>query len=229
VIAVSEDIGDFLVERVGIPRTKLAVIPNGVDTKRFAPSLVRVSDGTIAPAGAPVVGTVGRLDPAKDHITLLRAFRAVRAAIPSAHLVIVGDGACRGALEAFIGEHGLAGSVHLLGERSDIPALLAQLDVFVLSSVNEGLPLALLEAMACAIPVVTTDVGTAGVVVRSANAGVVVPPKDVDGIARAIVSVLDDASLARRLGTAGRAMVADRHDIAATVDAYLDLCGAGEM
>jgi glycosyltransferase involved in cell wall biosynthesis len=228
VVAVSDEIADFLVERVRLPRARVVVIPNGVDTERFAPRAADGPDDVAGLSGAPVIGTVGRLDPAKDHVTMLQAFCAVRAAVPSARLVIVGDGACRPQLEAFISEHGLGDSVRLLGERSDIPEVLSRLDVFALSSINEGLPLALLEAMACAKPVVTTDVGAAGAVVRRASAGIVVPPRDVDALAAGMLCLVRDLPRARRLGAAGRAVVERQYDLAATVTAYLALCGVGE-
>src|SRR6185436_3354802 len=141
------------------------------------PSIATARRGLGIPLDVPVLGTVGRLDPAKDHLTMLQAFCRVREVVPSARLVIVGEGNCRGDLEAFIARHDLQGSVHLLGERWDIPAMMACMDVFVLSSINEGLPLALLEAMACERPVITTDVGAAGGVVRRAGAGLVVQPR----------------------------------------------------
>jgi glycosyltransferase involved in cell wall biosynthesis len=227
VVAVSEEIAAFLVERVGLPRTKVTVIPNGVDVDRFSPAASSTTGDPGLPSGSPLIGTVGRLDPVKDHVTMLRAFLAVRDAVPSARLVIVGDGVSRPEIEACIRQHGLEECVSLLGERADIPALLARLDVFVLSSVHEGLPLALLEAMACARPVVTTDVGAAGAVVRRANAGIVVPPGDVGALAAGMLSMLRDAPQARRLGAMGRVAVEQHHDLAATVDAYLALCGVG--
>src|SRR5207253_5451719 len=108
-----------------------------------------------------VAGTVGRLDPVKDQVGLIRAFaRADRAqASPGPRaLVIAGDGPCRGELEATIAELGLGDSVRVLGERDDIPLVLQALDVFVLSSIGEGISNAILEAMATGLPVIATPV-----------------------------------------------------------------------
>jgi len=139
-------------------------------------------------------------------------------------LVIIGEGPMRPELEREVKRHGLEGSVRLLGERLDVPALLPGLDVFVLSSVNEGLPLALLEAMACARPVVVTDVGGVAGVVDRGRAGVVVTPGDVDGIAKAVIGLLRDPVHAAQLGAAGRKIVEQRYDLRSTIDAYLALC-----
>jgi glycosyltransferase involved in cell wall biosynthesis len=227
VVTVSEEVVGFLIDSVGIPAHKVTVITNGVDTDRFAPSVARLRDDIGIPVDVPVIGTVGRLDPAKDHLSLLKAFRLVSERVPAARLLIVGDGACRAGLEAYIRSHSLAERVHLLGERSDIPALLPCMDVFALSSINEGLPLALLEAMACARPIVTTDVGAAGAVVRRAGAGIVVQARDVVALADAMSSLLKDPDGARRQGLTARSVVEKRYNLATTVDSYLALCGVG--
>src|SRR6185503_20430449 len=128
-------------------------IYNGVDVERFAPGdrlAVRAAAGL--PADAVIVGTVGRLDPVKDHDGLLEAF--ARASTASAlHLAIVGDGPTRAALAARVASLGLGDRVHLLGERDDVPAVLRALDVFVLSSIGEGISNAILKAMASGLPV----------------------------------------------------------------------------
>ena len=127
-------------------------------------------------------------------------------------------------LDREVTRHGLGGSVRFLGARFDVPALLPCLDVFVLSSVHEGLPLALLEAMACAKPVVVTDVGGVAALVDGGRTGVVVAPGDVDGLAKAVVGLLRDPVLAAQLGRAARMLAEQRYDLRATIDAYLDLC-----
>ena len=227
VVVVSEEIGEFLTREARVAGSKVVVVPNGVDLARFTPKPDREGARFGLPRDAAVIGTIGRLDPAKDHLTMLSAFEIVRESVPAAHLVIVGEGACRTEIEAFIAAHGLGPSVSLLGQRFDIPTLLADMDVFALSSINEGLPLALLEAMATARPVVTTDVGAAGGVVRRAGAGIVVPPKDASSLARALLSLLNNTALARRFGALGRSAVEDRYSLGTTVESYLRLCGVG--
>jgi len=191
---------------------------------RFAPPTGGERAALGVPAGVPVAGTVGRLDPVKDHATLLAGFRRVLETVPEARLVIVGEGEMRPQVEAFVALYGLQGRVVLLGERLDVAALLPGLDVFVLSSFNEGLSLALLEAMACARPVVVTDVGAAAGVVGDGRAGLVVPPKDPEALAAAVARLLQDREAAGRLGSTGRRLIEQRYDLRETVAAYLALC-----
>ena len=224
VVGVSEEVVEFLVREVGLPPAKVALIRNGVDAVRFAPPTGGERAALGVPAGVPVAGTVGRLDPVKDHATLLAGFRRVLETVPEARLVIVGEGEMRPQVEAFVALYGLQGRVVLLGERLDVAALLPGLDVFVLSSFNEGLSLALLEAMACARPVVVTDVGAAAGVVGDGRAGLVVPPKDPEALAAAVARLLQDREAAARLGSTGRRLIEQRYDLRETVAAYLALC-----
>ena len=224
VVTVSEAVSDFLVREIGLPSAKVLVIRNGVDVERFAPPTGRERIALGVPPDVPVVGTVGRLDPVKDHATLVAAFRRVREAVPTAMLVIIGEGQMRAELEASVERYGLQGSVMLLGERFDVASLLPGLDVFVLSSINEGLSLALLEAMACARPVVITDVGAAATVIGGTGAGILVPSKDPDALAAAVTRVLRDTSDAAHMGARARRLVEERYNLRDTVAAYLALC-----
>ena len=224
VVGVTEEVVRFLVDEAKLPPQKVCLVRNGVDLERFRPRVGPACQELHLAPGRPVVGTVGRLDPAKDQRSLIRAFRAVVAEVPGAVLVIIGEGPMRRELERDVERHGLAENVRFLGERFDVPALLPCLDVFVLSSVHEGLPLALLEAMACARPVVVTDVGGVAPVVDRGQAGVVVPAGDVHALAQAIAGLLRDPAHAARLGTAARAIVAARYDLKSTIDTYLGLC-----
>ena len=227
VIGVSDEVVGFLVDEVGLPPAKVGLIRNGVDTSRFGPPAGHERAALGIPRGRPIVGTVGRLDPAKDHRTLVTAFRSIVSAFPEAVLVIVGEGPMRPELESYVKQQGLGESVRFLGERFDVPSLLPGMDVFVLSSVNEGLPLALLEAMACARPVVATDVGGVAGVLDKRRAGVLVAPDDVDGIAKAVIGLLRDPMGAARMGAEGRKIVEERYDLASTITAYLALCRDG--
>ena len=139
-VTVSTDLRRWLTEDVGVPAGKVTAIHNGVDFSRFGragrlESRVRLS----LPGEAPIVGTVGRLDPVKDQAGLIRAFSRVRAQHPEALLVVAGDGPCRGELERAAIELGQRDHVRLLGNRDDIPAVMAALDVFVLPSIAEGI------------------------------------------------------------------------------------------
>lgn len=197
---------DHLRRGIGRPE-RFVVIPSGVD---FAPidaartqrRATRAALG-IAP-DAPVIGCVARLVPIKDHATLLAAFQRVAAAVPRAVLLLVGDGPLRGDLEARATALGIGDRVRFLGLRTDVPRLLAAMDLFALASLNEGMGRVLVEAMAMGLPVVATRVAGIVDVVRDGESGLLVPPQDPEGMAAAIVALLRDPGLRRQMGEAGR-------------------------
>ncbi len=183
-----------------LPERRLRYIPNGVDLARFAgerPAAPWVDDGR------PEVGTVAAVRPEKNLQRLIRAFAIARANVP-ARLVIVGDGAQRAGLEALVGELGLGADVVFAGHLSDPRAALRNFDVFVLSSDTEQMPMSVLEAMACALPVASTDVGDVRAVLPAEGAPLIVPRDDA-ALGGAIASLLDDPGLRERVGAANRA------------------------
>ena len=177
VVAVSEDIARLLIDENRIPRQKVVVIHNGVDTTRFSPTEDKRHRRRILglPADAMLLGNVARLAAEKNHEGLLQAFRIVAGQRPDIHLVIVGDGPLRDGLHSLTCSMNLHSRVHLLGARSDVSDLLGAFDLFVLSSLSEGLSITLLEAMACGLPVVATDVGGNREVVLHGETGLLVP------------------------------------------------------
>jgi glycosyltransferase involved in cell wall biosynthesis len=207
-VAVSDEIRDQLLE-LGIGRPEQwRTIPLGLDLDdlldRSEPSGVLRRELGIG--DAPLIGMLGRLVPIKDIETALRAV----ARVPDAHLALVGDGDERASLEALRDELGLSARVHFLGWRHDIGDVLTDLDVALLTSRNEGTPVALIEAAAAGRPAVATDVGGVRAVVDDGVTGIVVPPGDVDAIAAALGTVLGDTERAAQLGAAGRDHVRDR-------------------
>jgi len=187
--------------RVGEPR-QYRVIRNGVDVQRFGA------------APAPLAGRVlfvGRLAPQKRPDVAVRAFGEVLRRHPDAHLDVAADGPLRGDVEALVGALGLNGAVTLLGQRQDVPNLLARAQCTLLTSDYEGLPLTVLESMAAGVPVVATNVGGIPEVVVDGRTGLLVPPGDPHAAAGAIDRLLADQALARRLGDAGRELVRSRH------------------
>jgi glycosyltransferase involved in cell wall biosynthesis len=170
---------------------------------------------------APLFIKVGRLETAKAHEVLIRAFHVVRRDLPAAELVLVGDGRLRQELVELAASLGLADAVHFLGRRPDARRLVAAADVFVMSSVWEGLPMALLEAMEAGTPVVATDVGDIGDVL-SGTPSRVVPPSDVDALATAMLATYHDLIAGRDLSSAGRAVVADRYSSTAWADRVIE-------
>jgi glycosyltransferase involved in cell wall biosynthesis len=193
----------------GIPARYIDVIYNGVDISRFCPDADRgaVRQELNLPEDAVVVGTVGRLSADKggqDH--LIRAVAGVRRAHPGVRLLIVGDGPLRPGLEALAATE-LGEAARFTGQRADVARLLGALDVFVLPSLREALPIAVLEAMAMRLPAVATRVGGVPEVVEDGMTGFVVPPGDEVALRAALARLVDDPGLRDRLGAAGQARV----------------------
>ena len=191
-----------------IPAHKALVVPNGIPVDAFheadAASRSRLALDLGLDAGTRIVGTVGRLHPAKDQATLIRAFARVQAAHPASALVIVGDGALRAELERCAAQEGVGARVRFLGDRGDVPKLLRGMDVFALSSLTEGYSISLLEACATSLPIVATAVGGNAEIVRAGVNGLIVPPADPEALAGAIGALLADPVLSAALGRAGR-------------------------
>ena len=187
----------------------ITVIYSAIDLERFRPSL----DGSALRAelkiGAdtPLVGMVGRLEPEKGYPYFLEAARRVKEKLPSARFVIAGQGSLENSLKEQARELGLFEALTFLGFRPDVPAILAALDVFVLSSLAEGLGTSALEALATAKPVVASSVGGLPESVRHEETGLLVPPKDVEALAEGILRLLNNKAWAQELGQAGRRLM----------------------
>lgn len=215
VTAVSVNVRDFCVSHIGLPAEKIVVIYNGVALPEGPPAsseAARIELGL--PLDGLVIGAVTRLDPVKGVKFLIQAL----AAIDSAHLVVVGDGPERVALEALANDLGVAGRIHWAGHRRDVPALLPAFDLFVQPSLHEGMPNTILEAQACGLPVVATAVGGTPEVVVDGVTGLLVPPHDPAALAYAITSLLRDPDLRREMGRAGRERVADHFTVERRVE-----------
>jgi sugar transferase (PEP-CTERM/EpsH1 system associated) len=220
IVAVGEEVQEFLVSEIGLPRSKVVVIRNGVDVVLYSPQkrVLRAALG-FAPEDR-LIGHVARLEAEKDQETLLLAFRTLLGAHPNARLVIVGDGSRRDDLRQVSTSLGIAERVDFLGSRNDVADILPHLDVFVLSSIHEGLPLALLEAMACARPVVATAVGEVPRVVRNGITGVTVPPGDPAALAASLAVVLERAAWAAAMGQAARLLIENTFNIDCSAQQY---------
>lgn len=220
--AVSSELREHLIDE-GFPPLRMSVIYNGIEPGPVPqPSMrqkirerLRVSDGTI------VVGTIARLDPVKDLGTTIRAVRQL-ASEPSTVLCIVGDGAERSSLEALAHGLGLDDRVRFLGQRNDARDWLAGWDVYVNSSISEGISLTILEAMAASLPVVVTRVGGNPEVVDE-GCGVVVPARSPDALSEAIRGLAGDAGRRATLGAAGRLRVEQRFSLSRMIREYRDV------
>ncbi|MGH8212207.1 MAG: glycosyltransferase [Rhodanobacteraceae bacterium] len=226
IVAPSTAILDSLAARERVDRAKLICIPNGVDTQRFVP--LPEAKRTVARAELGfadddlLVGCVANLYPVKRHSDLVEAFARVYSALPTARLLLVGDGPLRSTLERQITRHGLGDAARLLGDRDDIASLLPIMDVFILASSSEGLSNAILEAQACALPVIATRVGGNPDLVDE-NCGRLVAPAQPAALAAAMLGLLRDPALRSRLGAAARARVEPKHSLQGMVDSYLRL------
>lgn len=233
-VAVSDDLQCWLRDEVGIAPSKIVCILNGIDTSMHAPNAgahqARPLLGTFAPTGTLLIGSVGRLDAVKDQAGLIEAFRVLCDSNPTTalrlRLAIVGEGGKREDLERQIERTHLGNQVRLLGNREDVAALLAECDVFALSSLAEGIPLTILEAMAAGLPVVATHVGGVGEVIVDDVTGTLVPPSDPAALAAALGRYVQDQDLRQRHGRAGRARVEAKFSLSAMVSAYTDLYDA---
>jgi glycosyltransferase involved in cell wall biosynthesis len=210
-VAPSMTMAAFLRRRLRLPASRLLLIPNGVALPSPRP-----------PAGpARTFISVGTFAPAKSVGTLVEAFAEVARSRPHLRLILVGDGEERAACERRAGALGLSDRVEFAGYRSDVPAQLARADAFVLPSVNENLPLALIEAMGAGLACVGTRVGAVPELLGN-GAGRLVPPADAGALAATMAALADDPDLAPRLGRAAAA-AAMRFSVARCADAHLAL------
>jgi glycosyltransferase involved in cell wall biosynthesis len=212
-VAVSESVKQDLVSLGIAPAEKIRVVPLGLDLTHLAGRLprgvLRAEAGI--PEGASLVGMVGRLVPIKDVPMFLEAARIVRAKRDDVRFALVGDGEERPALELLCRERGLDGRVTFFGWRRDLAAVYGDLDVVVNASRNEGTPVALIEALAAARPVVATRVGGTPDLLGGGERGRLVPPGEPEALAEAVLETLDQSEAARRRAQAGREYVLARH------------------
>lgn len=228
-IAVSRELADWLVDDLHVDPAKVLQINNGIDTSRYRPRDDRplrrewpdLADDDL------LIGTVGRLDAVKDQRTLLQAFNRLATLCPAeasrCRLAIIGEGPMRSTLEREIKELGVGDRVWLVGRRDDVPALLGSIDVFALSSIAEGIPLTVLEAMASERPVIATAVGGLADVIDPQDCGTLVPPGDVGALAEALAAYVCDPALRRAHGAAARRRVESQFNVTAMADEYFSL------
>ena len=221
-VTVSKDLQQFFCQTTGVPTDSVRVIYNGIDlapgiqSKRNRDRLCTIG----IPPDAHVIGAVGNLYAVKGHIHLVRALRQIVQQRPNVHVVILGRGDEKEALLAEARALGVADRLHLLGYCEDVQGWLNTMDVYAMPSLSEGLPLSLLEAMASTIPVVVTKVGGIPEVVSDGETGFLVAVGDVDELAKRIMLLLDQPSLAERIAKAGRSVVQQRYSLETMAGAY---------
>jgi sugar transferase (PEP-CTERM/EpsH1 system associated) len=235
-VVVSKDLERYLVRRVGIAAGRISQIYNGVDTERFAPRPSGAIDGLpaeFAEQDTLVIGTVGRIQPVKDQVTLLKAFAELVQSYARLRLAVIGDGPLLGDLRRFAETLGIAKLTWLPGAIGNIPDALRRFDVFVLPSLSEGISNTVLEAMASGVPVVATAAGGNLEIVEDGYCGRLFPPGDVATLARLLSGYIVDPLLRQAHAVAARRVAVERFSLDTMVrkyqEIYLDLCREGGM
>jgi glycosyltransferase involved in cell wall biosynthesis len=205
-IAVAEGVKQELIETIGPIEDKITVICNGVDIKRYQKPVDKaaVRQKLGLSQQSRLIAVVGTFKRQKGHRYLIEAAPPLAAAFPDLHIILIGDGDLRAELEAQTRSLGLEQRIHFLGNRYDVPDLLGASEYFVLPSLWEGLPMALIEAMASGLPIVASDVsGTAQVMIHG-ETGLIVPPGDTQKLQAAIYDLLTNSDQAQAMGQAAR-------------------------
>lgn len=221
VVVVSDVVSDIL-RRWGVAPGKVSTIFNGVDIERFNGAMPTLQN-EIAPQGHLLVGFVGRLVADKGGEFLVRAAQQVLSVHSKTTFVFVGEGPSRKGWEALAAQLGIGHHVVFVGEREDMPGVYASLDMVVLPSLIESMPMCLLEAMAAGKPVIATRVGAVPKLIIPEQTGLLVDPADVNGLAATILRLLADPELACRLGENGRSNAAQHFSARAMAESYISV------
>jgi len=226
VVVLSDEIGEYFARHSHVPQARFLTINNAIPIQKYEQDSAvggAVRDELGVSHDAPLIGFIARLAPPKDHETFLRSAVKILQTHQNARFLIVGEGVNKARLVALSAELGLERAVIFSGFRSDIPAILSALDMVVLASQHEGLPVSLMEAMAASRPIVATAVrGITGVITNGEN-GILVPFADPEALAKACSLLLSDSDLRQRLIQAGRIRVKNNYSIDATVDQTAEL------
>lgn len=222
IVPVSDNAAQVALQIERVNPRKLRRIWNGVDTELYKPRI----RSSLTETTPPVLGTVARLSAEKDQKTLLRAFQLLRQTPlppPLPRLVFVGDGPRRVELQDEAQRLGVNASVDFLGIRSDVATLLPSFTLFTLSSITEGISMTILEAMACALPVVATDVGGNREIVNPPQCGLIVPPRNPQALAAAWLELLRNPTRRMEMGIAARNRVVTHFSVHHMVNQYATL------
>jgi glycosyltransferase involved in cell wall biosynthesis len=223
-IAISNAVREKLV-RLGVPENDISVVYSGIDLGRFsrfdAEMAKQIAEKLGIAPGSFLVGSVGSLVPCKGHTVLIEAISHAARTIPNLVCLIVGEGPHRARLEGLIRRRGLEEIVILTGQRGEVPELLSLMDLFVMPSLDEGLGLALLEAMAAGKPVVASDVGGIPEVVSDSETGLLVPAAQPRALAEALIALSRDPARMSALAESGKRRVRERFSYQSMVEGTL--------
>jgi glycosyltransferase involved in cell wall biosynthesis len=221
-VAVSRHIRDVMMATPGIRADRVTLIQNAIDTESLCAPWLREScraEFGLQPE-AQVIGNVGRLDKVKRLDLLIRGFAPVLERYPDARLMLVGDGALKQELEALARSLQVSDAIIWTGFRRDIPRLLAAMDIYIQTSVNEGLSLSILEAMAAEKPVVITDVGGAREVVADGSTGIIIAPGSAPAIAQSLNNLLGNPEMRSELARMARVQVCREFGLGKMMQSY---------
>jgi sugar transferase (PEP-CTERM/EpsH1 system associated) len=225
-VAVSQDVRDGFLSTYRFPPERMRLILNGTDTDRFRPldgDREEPRHRLLGITGQPLLGTVCRLVEMKGIRPLLDAVSRIRERLPGVALAIVGDGPARAAFEAHARRLGVNEHVRFLGNRSDMEAVYPLFDIFVLPSYSEGISLTLLEAGSCALPVIATAVGGNPEIITDGVTGRLVPPRNAEALAEAVLAYWQAMDAARSMGRAARQSICERFSLDRMAREYVGL------
>jgi sugar transferase (PEP-CTERM/EpsH1 system associated) len=226
-IALSKDLESYLIHAIRVPKQKISQIYNGVDTKRFYPGRKEDNPLPFTEPGLVVIGTVGRMQPVKDQLTLTRAFIRLLEQAPQwrqcARLIMIGDGPLRNQSMALLESAGFAEYAWLPGARNDVAQIMRHMDIFVLPSLAEGISNTILEAMASGLPVIATRVGGNEELVISDETGFLVPADDPALMVQSLTAYLSQRELMKRYSQNARKIAEERYSINIMVKDYLQI------
>ena len=204
-VAVSKPVAESIIKARWTTKDRLITIPNGINLSRFDCTSNR--ENGILPGTRPRIAIIAYLWPVKRHDLLFQAIKICKDRTPNITCCVVGDGTERAHLEQLSQDLHLTNTVYFLGERHDVNRLLQDIDIVVSTSDNEGLPINLMEAMAAGVPVVATDVGGTGEIVKPGETGILVKQGNVQSICDGLCKLIDNPALAKKIGRNGLTMI----------------------
>ncbi|MFK8017208.1 MAG: glycosyltransferase family 4 protein [Gammaproteobacteria bacterium] len=230
IVVLNESDRRIAVDKLRIPARKVLLIPNGIDVKAYRRSVgierdvIRREQLGVTNPDAVCIGMVGRLWEQKNAAALLRAARLVieRSDQP-VQFFLIGDGKERADLEQYLADHGLTERIQIMGWRQDVPDLLSALDMFVLPSLWEGMPLAILEAMASSLPVIASNISGNSDLITHGVDGLLFESGNDEQFATQMISLMDSGAEREKMGSKGRQKVIERYQVHSRVERMSDL------
>ncbi|MFA6216035.1 MAG: glycosyltransferase [Candidatus Omnitrophota bacterium] len=222
VVCVVKNVAEYLLVKAKVNAKKIKVVYNGIDTKKYSNEAALKPDKTVfgIPSVCRVIGNIARLAPVKDHKTLMDGFKIAFSQLPDIRLLLIGNGPMMEELKQYARQLNIEKEVIFLGDRRDIPELLRILDIFILSSLSEGLSITLLEAMSAALPIIATEVGGNPEVIANSKTGLLIPSRSPDKLAQAIIWMLQNHQESITMGRRALQVVIEQFSIEKMTSEY---------